>query len=676
MSETPASSGGTLGVLDQLRISLQRAATIANQLQRQEVCCKPRRASTADMEDVDSDEGVGVDERAAELSPEDFLQEDDEEWFSSARWVLNRQETRDFIAASLLSHLAPLYVPYAAIDAQTPADIVPEDVQKDIEAFTDDFVLDQNLYSMSVQDVKDGVGAALGGSGLMFIPHEMPVYDDTTFKEAEGHISALGAFGDKFEDTDDGWHTWYTIFQGDASVEEDDDDADDDDDDDDEDDDDEAVAAAAGNAMDGLLSGSSQGGEAGAGQAEGQQGADEEDASDLAAAGSTQTERQAIEKSAAKEAARGQNARALLREVIAAVLAEKVGLSGLPLASERAMAALEQRLAAGKNARNALMLLKRTTCHPIRSGTRLGPEHAAQAALQMLLAGPLRSIRIESEDLPAAAVKEAEAFGKRVLEKASLLAQPVESAQKIADVMLTGAREDAELARGVSGWCLKFLFEGEGMEEAARRQDAFKQHANELVSGPFAGISAEELEGQVVWKWDDAKVKSNPALDTFAVGYGEGFELLAGSTLASVLATFRESLAAAGFELAPWCQPVDPEDVKAAETKGAAVDAATSIDGHEASLIAPPTDEQPEQPEQPSNSTATIDVTTAKDYPIPDLGQLPTPPASSVPLPPGFKFEPPPLPPGLESTPLPVPPVTVAAPSEDRKTVAEKRAEC
>lgn len=118
---------------------------------------------SADMEDVDSDEGVGVDERAAELSPEDFLQEDDEEWFSSARWVLNRQETRDFIAASLLSHLAPLYVPYAAIDAQTPADIVPEDVQKDIEAFTDDFVLDQNLYSMSVQDVKDGVGAALGG---------------------------------------------------------------------------------------------------------------------------------------------------------------------------------------------------------------------------------------------------------------------------------------------------------------------------------------------------------------------------------------------------------------------------------------------------------------------------------------------------------------------------------
>lgn len=41
------------------------------------------------------------------------------------------------------------------------------------------------------------------------------------------------------------------------------------------------------------------------------------------------------------------------------------------------------------------------------------------------------------------------------------------------------------------------LWNGRCLYRALGDQDAFKQHANELVSGPFAGISAEELEGQV-----------------------------------------------------------------------------------------------------------------------------------------------------------------------------------
>jgi len=95
------------------------------------VCCPPRLLpsfDSADLDEEDPDEGVGVDERAASLQPEDFFL-DDEDWYASARWVLERPQTEDFITTALLTHMAPLYVPYADVRARTPKDVVPIDVQ-------------------------------------------------------------------------------------------------------------------------------------------------------------------------------------------------------------------------------------------------------------------------------------------------------------------------------------------------------------------------------------------------------------------------------------------------------------------------------------------------------------------------------------------------------------------
>lgn len=130
---------------------------------------------SADMEEEDPHEGVGVDERAASLDPEDFVRflpthssfiepdsvlgclihpglglgsgvwslprlyrdilnsthhhrkpqllDDDQPWYPSARWVLGRDETVSFIAAALISHLAPLYVPFASNTALTPTEV-------------------------------------------------------------------------------------------------------------------------------------------------------------------------------------------------------------------------------------------------------------------------------------------------------------------------------------------------------------------------------------------------------------------------------------------------------------------------------------------------------------------------------------------------------------------------
>ena len=83
---------------------------------------------SADLDEDDPDEGVGVDERAALLQPEDFFL-DDEDWYASARWLMERPQTEDFITAALLTHMAPLYVPFADIRARTPKEVVPADVQ-------------------------------------------------------------------------------------------------------------------------------------------------------------------------------------------------------------------------------------------------------------------------------------------------------------------------------------------------------------------------------------------------------------------------------------------------------------------------------------------------------------------------------------------------------------------
>ena len=87
-----------------------------------------RSFDSADLDEEDPDEGVGVDERAALLQPDDFFL-DDEEWYASARWLMERPQTEDFITDALMAHMTPLYVPYADVRARVPKDIVPLDVR-------------------------------------------------------------------------------------------------------------------------------------------------------------------------------------------------------------------------------------------------------------------------------------------------------------------------------------------------------------------------------------------------------------------------------------------------------------------------------------------------------------------------------------------------------------------
>jgi hypothetical protein len=157
--------------------------------------------------------------------------------------------------------------------------------------------------------------------------------------------------------------------------------------------------------------------------------------------------------------------------------------------------------------------------------------------LCMLLAGPLRSIRIETEDLPAAAVREADRFAARFLESAEGAgAKPVARCSDVGRQLLAAASADGELARGVSGWCLKFLFEGRTLQDVARRREAFVQYASEAVHGPLAGLSvADEPAGGLVWSWDCGEVERDAALSHFAAAYGEAFELLTGCVPAAAL---------------------------------------------------------------------------------------------------------------------------------------------
>jgi hypothetical protein len=222
----------------------------------------------------------------------------------------------------------------------------------------------------------------------------------------------------------------------------------------------------------------------------------------------------------------------------------QVGLPQLPASSERAMGALEHRLSAGKNARNALMLLKRITCHPLVPGRAITLAAACQAVLHMLMAGPLRTIRIETEDLPPAAVREAEVFARRFLGSEQAQHMKVCSSRaEVAGKLLEAAKTDAQLARGVCGWCLKFLFEGEAMEDEGRRQQAFVQSAREAVAGPLAGVCVWEAEDGLVWSWDDGKVEGDGALQDLAAAYGQDFELVAGCSLGFQLACFSCSVA-------------------------------------------------------------------------------------------------------------------------------------
>ena len=66
---------------------------------------------------------------------------------------------------------------------------MPRDVQRDVLAFAEDFVSDQNLTSLSVLDVKDGISSALGDRcpDVMHLHNQPPPspaspHDSTTTK--------------------------------------------------------------------------------------------------------------------------------------------------------------------------------------------------------------------------------------------------------------------------------------------------------------------------------------------------------------------------------------------------------------------------------------------------------------------------------------------------------------
>jgi hypothetical protein len=143
---------------------------------------------------------------------------------------MERRETEDFITSALITHMAPLYVPYADVRAIAPTEVVPSDVQREMRSFAIDFVASTNLRSLSVKDVKEGIGEALGGVGVSFIPDEVAVYD---LPEADAPDAPLGPFSEKFDDTDESWAAWHCLLTG-AYKDEDTDEGEDEDDDDDD----------------------------------------------------------------------------------------------------------------------------------------------------------------------------------------------------------------------------------------------------------------------------------------------------------------------------------------------------------------------------------------------------------------------------------------------------------
>jgi len=126
--------------------------------------------------------------------------------------------------------MAPLYVPYADVRARAPTEVVPSDVQREMRSFAIDFVASTNLRSLSVKDVKEGIGEALGGVGVSFIPDEVAVYD---LPEADAPDAPLGPFSEKFDDSDESWAAWHCLLTG-AYEDEDTDEGEDEDDDDDD----------------------------------------------------------------------------------------------------------------------------------------------------------------------------------------------------------------------------------------------------------------------------------------------------------------------------------------------------------------------------------------------------------------------------------------------------------
>jgi len=128
---------------------------------------------------------------------------------------------------------------------------------------------------------------------------------------------------------------------------------------------------------------------------------------------------------------------------------------------------LWQRMRNGRNMRNGVLLLRRLCgVPPLRAGGPLNEAALCEMVMGMLLAGPLRSIRLGHEDVPPPIFPTVDAFVQRVIAARGPHAVAGDAPEEASHLLLAAAK-DVELCLGVSGWCLKFLFEGSAVSTRA-----------------------------------------------------------------------------------------------------------------------------------------------------------------------------------------------------------------
>jgi hypothetical protein len=152
----------TFAALQNLKESLQAAAAMCGPSSiRGNYVYEEEDFDSADLEEEDLDQCVGVDARAEELEAETFLDSDDVEWHSSALWLLSKEGTIEFLSRALFAHLSPLYMSCAPLTAKEPHEIIPDDIKLDIEDLLIRFIVDNFENTMSVQDVNNSLSAGI-----------------------------------------------------------------------------------------------------------------------------------------------------------------------------------------------------------------------------------------------------------------------------------------------------------------------------------------------------------------------------------------------------------------------------------------------------------------------------------------------------------------------------------
>jgi len=90
-----------------------------------------------------------------------------------------------------------------------------------------------------------------------------------------------------------------------------------------------------------------------------------------------------------------------------------------------------------------------------------------------MLQGPLRSLRLATEDPPPAAIAATDLLAQRLCGEEGGGGGGRRVIETAGDV-LEAARDDQDLCLACTGWCLKFLFEGEAVSEAPSTMELAK----------------------------------------------------------------------------------------------------------------------------------------------------------------------------------------------------------